>query len=207
MPLQNRVTPNGEIVVDPARGTLTGNRGILHDAPGQLGSRRWTSKAWITCALEFKARRRAVMNGRSWTELFFLDEATALAAGHRPCAECRRADYNAFRGAWATAHQNASVPRAPEMDAILHRHRVEPSSRQQITHRRMASALPDGTFVEFDDRYWLLHNGALHLWSSGGYCERRALPAGEVTVLTPAPTVDVLANGYHASVHESADSG
>ncbi|WP_253279588.1 hypothetical protein [Loktanella sp. 3ANDIMAR09] len=92
MPLQNRVLPTQEIVADPARGTLTGNRGILHVADGVMGRARWKSKAWICCTLDWQGRRRQLMTGRKWTELFFLDEATALAAGHRPCAYCRRAD-------------------------------------------------------------------------------------------------------------------
>lgn len=207
MPLQNRVTPTGDIIVDPQYGTLMGNRGVLHDDKRNLGTRRWTSKAWIVCLLEFRGTRRTLMSPGWYTELFFLDEATALAAGHRPCAECRRADYNAFRTAWAAAQSNASTPRAPEMDAVLHAHRVEPYSRQQITHCRMASNLPDGTFVQLDDQSWLVHHGLLHLWSSGGYRDKRALPVGDVVVLTPAPTVEVLANGYHASVHGSVNAG
>ena len=207
MPLQNRVTPTSDIIVDPQYGMFMGNRGVLHDDKRRLKTRRWTSKAWIVCLLEFKGTRRKLMSPGSYTELFFLDEATALAAGHRPCAECRRRDYNAFRAAWAVAHSDASAPRAAEMDAVLHAQRVEPYSRQQITHRRMASDLPDGTFVQLDDQSWLLHDGRLHLWSSGGYRDKRALPVGDVTVLTPSPTVDVLANGYHISVHGSADDG
>lgn len=206
MPLQNRVTPNAEIVADPARGTLTGNRGILHVAPGVLGPRRWTSKAWIACAIEFKARRRQVMNGRTWTELFFLDEATAFAAGHRPCAECRRAAYDIFRTAWAAAHPNGTSPRANEIDKALHAERVERSSRRQVTHERTASELPDGTFIRLGNECWLIHDGRLHLWSPGGYRATRPVPPDEVTVLTPASLVAVMASGYRAALHPSANA-
>ncbi len=206
MPLQNRVTPTGRIIADPARGTLMGNRGVLHDDAQNLGTRRWASKAWIACVLEFKGTRRKVMTPNCYTELFFLNEATALAAGHRPCAECRRAGYNAFRAAWTAVHSPGNPPRAPEMDAVLHVERVEPCSRRQITHRRLASDLPDGTFVQLEERSWLVRQGRVHLWRPAGYGETRPLPDGEVTVLTPASMVAVLANGYHAAIHESVDA-
>jgi hypothetical protein len=125
MPLQNRVTPFGEIIATPHRGLFTGNRGIIHDpASKTLLNRRWTNKAWIVCVCAFKGRRRNVMGTRSWTELFFLDEATAFAAGHRPCFFCRRDDANAFRAAWATG-QGVTIPRAGEMDAMLHGERLK----------------------------------------------------------------------------------
>ena len=203
MPFQNRVTPTGDIVAHPARGTLTGNRGILHDGPGRLGSRRWTTKAWITCALQFKGRHREVMSGRSWTELFFLDEATALAAGHRPCAECRRADYDAFRAAWACANAGENLPKAPQMDAVLHAERVEPYTRRQITHSRPARDLPVGTLVRLGEESWLVEKGRLHLWSLDGYTQKRSLPNGEITVLTPVSIVKVLTSGYQPDIHAS----
>ena len=206
MPLQNRVTPTGEIIADPARGTLMGNRGILHHGPGRLGTRRWTTKAWIACALQFKDRHREVMNGRSWTELFFIDEATAFAAGHRPCAECRRDDYDAFRSAWAAGHSHGDLPKAPAMDAALHAQRVEPYTHRQITHRASAPDLPDGAFIEHDGQCWLVRKSRLHLWSPEGYGATHPLPTGEVTVLTPALMVAVLANGYRAAIHRSADT-
>src|ERR1051325_9806685 len=121
MPLQNRVTPLGDIVATPQRGLFTGNRGIIHDpAMKTLLNRRWTTKAWIICVCEFRGRRREVMATRSWTELFFLDEATALAAGHRPCFYCRRDDANAFRAAWQRGN-GVSGMRASEIDEVLHR--------------------------------------------------------------------------------------
>src|SRR4051794_20211373 len=125
MPLQNRVTPFGDIVAIPQRGMFTGNRGIIHDPTTRtLLNRRWTSKAWLVCICEFKGRRRAVMGSRSWTELFFLDEAIALAAGHRPCFFCRRNAAKAFRDAWASGRA-AEVPRAAGSDAVLHAERLE----------------------------------------------------------------------------------
>src|SRR5262245_10377094 len=125
MPLQNRVTPTGEIIADPARGTLMGNRGgPLHRPDQTLGARRWVSKAWICCRLEFKGRRRQVMSPGKYTELFFLDEATALAAGHRPCFECRRAEAEQFARLWAKVHGAHDRARAGDMDRVLHAERV-----------------------------------------------------------------------------------
>src|SRR5215472_11421444 len=125
MPLQNRVTPAGDIIATSYRGLFTGNRGIIHDpATKTLLRKRWSSPAWLTCTCEFRGRRREVMAQRSWTELFFLDEATALAAGHRPCFYCRRDDANAFRAAWAEANR-CPPPRAAEMDAVLHSERLQ----------------------------------------------------------------------------------
>ena len=125
MPLQNRVTHTGEIVADPARGTLMGNRGCLHTPDRRLGAARWRSKLWICCLLDFKGVRRDPMPPGRWTALFFLDEATAFAAGHRPCAYCRRPAYTAFADAWRIAHRQATRPRAIEMDSVLHTQRVE----------------------------------------------------------------------------------
>ncbi|HEY9058475.1 MAG TPA: hypothetical protein VIN77_15095, partial [Aurantimonas sp.] len=136
MPLQNRVTPLGEIIADPARGTLMGNRGILHDGNRELGRSRWKHKAWIACTLAFRGRKRTPMTPGRYTELFFLDEATALAGGHRPCAECRRADFNAYRTAWATAHCLDAPPTAKAMDDMLHAHRVKSRLREQVHHTK-----------------------------------------------------------------------
>ena len=123
MPLQNRVTPAGDIIATPHRGLFTGNRGIIHDPATKTLTRRWASKAWLTCVCEFRGRRRQVMGGRSWTELFFLDEATALAAGHRPCFFCRRDDANRFRAAWDAGNGTAKVL-ARDIDIRLHRERL-----------------------------------------------------------------------------------
>src|SRR5215204_527229 len=123
MPLQNRVLPTGDIVADTHRGLFTGNRGIIHDpATRTLLNKRWSSPAWLVCLCEYKGKRRKVMGGRSWTELFFLDEATALAAGHRPCFYCRRDDANRFRGCWEEGNGVSRVL-ARDIDAVLHRER------------------------------------------------------------------------------------
>src|ERR1700723_4320533 len=124
MPLQNRVTPSGDIIATAHRGLFTGNRGIIHDPATKTLTRRWAGKAWLTCVCEFRGRRRLVMGGRSWTELFFLDEATAFAAGHRPCFYCRREDANRFRAAWGKGNRTGAGL-APDIDAVLHRERLD----------------------------------------------------------------------------------
>ena len=148
MPLQNRVTPFGEIVAIPERGTLMGNRGILHDAGGQV-RRRWAGRAWISCLLEFQGRRDPVMAPGHYTRLFFLDEPTAFAAGHRPCAYCRRADYVAFRDTWAAANAHlglGSRPRATEIDRVLHAERLAEGGSKRL-HPTELARLPDGVMV------------------------------------------------------------
>src|SRR4051794_9182423 len=130
MPLQNRVTPSGDIIATPHRGLFTGNRGIIHDpATRTLLNRRWSSHAWLVCVCEFKGRRRQVMGGRSWTELFFLDEATAFAAGHRPCFFCRRNDALRFRAAWEVGNGIANA-RAGDIDGVLHHERLDRAKKR-----------------------------------------------------------------------------
>lgn len=201
MPRQNRVTPEGRIEADPARGLLTGNRGVLHDAAQRLGAARWRHPHWITCALTYKDWRRPIMAPGRWTELFFLDEAVALAAGHRPCALCRRADFNRFLEAWERAF--GAREQVPAIDAALHRARVEPRSRRQVTHRAPLEALPDGVFLRWRDRPHLALGGRLLRWTHAGY-DAAALGEGEVEVLTPAPLVAVLRAGYRPLLHPSA---
>ncbi len=144
MPLENRVTPSGEIVAAPWRGSLMGNRGILHDGRRRLGTARWRHKAWIACVLAFRGRQRTVMAPGRYTELFFWDEAAALAAGHRPCWECRRADARRFRAAWQAAGLPGAT--AAEMDRLLHAARVT-RNRRQVTHEAELAGLPDGVFL------------------------------------------------------------
>src|SRR4051794_22737731 len=159
MPLQNRVTPRGDIVATSQRGMFTGNRGIIHDpATKTLLNRRWSSKAWLTCTCEFRGRRREVMATRSWTELFFLDEATAFAAGHRPCFYCRRDDANAFRAAWERGNGVSGV-HAPEMDAVLHTERLHGKAKRLHALAVPVKALPDGAMVQADDRSYLIAQG------------------------------------------------
>ena len=164
MPLQNRVTPFGEIVAVPHRGTMMGNRGIIHDPHAkQLLSKRWQHQAWVCCVLAYKDHRHPIMGKSHYTELFFLDEATAFAAGHRPCAYCRLADFRAFLQAWAEGLSLfAAQARAPLLDRRLHCERTT-RTRIQITHRAEIGELPDGTFVRIDDRAWLVMGSRLLL--------------------------------------------
>ena len=199
MPLRNRVTPFGDIVALPGRGTLTGNRGILIDEERRI-VRPWQTKRWIACRLSYKGIRRKVMQPHAWTELFFLDEASALAAGHRPCAECRRDDYRSFRDLWKL-HVSPQAS-ADAMDVVLHRQRVD--RRVKRTHRDDLGALPDGTFVAIGKDAWLVRGHVLYAWSDGGYNARRARFQGEVDVLTPQAIVTILAAGYGPAIHPSA---
>ena len=205
MPLQNRVDPTGRIMAVADRGTFMGNRGgRIHTPDKVLTRRRWASQAWIICVTEFRGRHRQLMQPNSYTELFFLDEATALAAGHRPCFECRRADAMAYACAWAEAYAFTDRPRAHEMDAVLHRERLNPDKSQK-TYEADLDGLPDGVVVRFDDRPHLVLGNRLLPWSFGGYGPTVQRPTGQcVTVLTPAPTVAALGAGYAAALHSSA---
>ncbi len=169
MPLQNRVTPAGDIIADPHRGLFTGNRGIIHDpATKTLLKKRWSSPAWITCLCEFRGWRRPVMGRRSWTELFFLDEATAFAAGHRPCFFCRRDDANRFRAAWERGNGITDV-RARDMDAVLHRERLERGKKRLHPLPLPIETLPDGAMVQAGAAYFLIAQGRALQWSMAGY--------------------------------------
>jgi hypothetical protein len=211
MPLQNRVTPFGEIVAIPERGSFMGNRGRIHNEQRTLKTRHWERKAWITCLLRFKGRHRQMMAPSTYTELFFLDEATAFAAGHRPCGECRRADATRFKDLWldvnsASLHGKAGT--MANMDAVLHSERIAQDGTQRRWEARV-SELPDGAMVRVDDpgAAFLLQQGTLYLWSSAGYVERSPVPSGRtVTVLTPASVTGVLAAGYRPIVHPSVDA-
>ncbi len=204
-PLQNRVAPTGEIVSEPGHGLLMGNRGCLHRPDRTLGTARWRSKMWLCCVLRWKNVRRDPMPPGRWTALFFLDEATALAAGHRPCGYCRRADFVAFGQAWQHAHGLAQRPRAGEMDAWLHAQRVYSRTRRQRTTQARAGQLPDGVMIRHDDVVGLLAGGNLLQWSFGGYLEPTRLSAATpVELLTPPATVGVIAAGYRPWLHPSA---
>jgi hypothetical protein len=176
-----------------------GNRGgAIHNEAREI-VRRYVSRRWIACVLEFKGRWRAVMLPRRYTELFFLDEAVALAAGHRPCAECRRERYNAFRRAWNPERP----PGADEMDAALHPARIDRHGRK-VTWQSPLDSLPNGAFIDLDAAPWLVWDDALVLWTPEGYERKIARPAARViTVLTPQPIVACLANGYHPQTHRS----
>jgi hypothetical protein len=202
MPLQNRVDPFGNLFRTHARGAMMGNRGgTLHDSDREI-VRTYKSRRWISCVLEFRGRRRIVMSERRYTELFFLDEAVAFAAGHRPCAECRRDRFNAFKEAWRRAKKLDSLPFADEMDLELHPTRID--RRKKVTWEAAMSSLPDGCFVQIDARAYLLWNDALLLWTPDGYSERVARPNDlAVLVLTPAPIVGCLSHGYKPEIHDS----
>jgi hypothetical protein len=203
MPLQNRVTPSGDIIATLHRGMFTGNRGIIHDpATKTLLRRRWASRAWLTCVCEFRNRRRDVMGGRSWTELFFLDEATALSAGHRPCFFCRRDDANRFRAAWEAGNGVTNIL-ADEIDVVLHRERLD--GRAKRLHKLPAPMmrLADGAMVALGGESYLVANGELLRWSFDGYHPAN-LNAGAAMLLTPPSTLRALDAGYRPVLHPSA---
>ena len=209
MPRQNRVTPFGDLIATPERGTFMGNRGVLHDAEGRI-RRAWQLKRWIVCVLEFRGRKRQVMTPGRYTELFFLDEATALAAGHRPCAECRHARFLAFCNAWRSAHPGAGTsarPTATVIDDRLHAERLAPD-RSKRSFVAALDELPDGVFVAvaaWGEQAYLVWGDHLLAWSPGGYGERRRRPKGEeVKVLTPPSTVETIRAGYVPEIHASA---
>lgn len=196
----NRVTPEGDFVATSARGLFMGNRGILHDAQGRLGRARWRHRAWICCVLSFKGRRRQIMAPGRYTELFFLDEAVALAAGHRPCAECRRDDFIRFRNAFGG---NLS---ASGIDSVLHMARAWPSRFRLRHHTAAAQGLPDGVFVldPADGAVCLILGDAALPYAPEGYGPPRRHPEGALSVLTPEPSVRALAAGYRPMLHPSA---
>jgi hypothetical protein len=207
MPRQNRVTPFGTLIATPARGTLTGNRGCLHD-DHELIRRQFRGQRWIICLLEFKGRKRTIMTPGQYTELFFLDEATALAAGHRPCAECQRQRFNLFRETWAKANPeitSAKRPAATALDAVLHQERMATGTKpSRFCHS--VDPLPDGTFVTDDEQnaYLVLKNQLLR-WSPAGY----EYPVEyaihyPARVMTPDSVVRTLAAGYPVNIHASA---
>jgi hypothetical protein len=203
MPLQNRVLPTGEIVAISERGMFTGNRGIIHDpATTTLLKKRWSTNAWLTCVLQFRGRRRRVMERRSWTELFFLDEATAFAAGHRPCFYCRREDANRFRAAWEKGN-GVSEALAPAIDAVLHGERLDGRGKRLHALPMPLRRLPDGAMVRAGTESFLLVGGKPLLWSPSGY---RAVKGDidQAKLLTPPSTVRALAAGYRVVLHESA---
>ena len=202
MPLQNRVTPSGDIIATPHRGMFTGNRGIIHDPATRTLTRRWASKAWLTCVCDFRGRRREVMGGRSWTELFFLDEATALAAGHRPCFFCRRDDANRFRAAWEAGNGAADML-AREIDAVLHRERLDRGNKRLHPLPAPVDELPDGAMVQAGGESFLIAQGRALAWSPAGYREPpNAIE--DAMLLTPPSTLRSLSAGYRPVLHPSA---
>src|SRR4051812_44427060 len=195
MPRQNRVTPFSTTITTSARGRWLGNRGCIHDDLGHI-RRLYQTRRWIICQLQYKGRRRNLMQPGRWTELFFLDEATAFAAGHRPCALCRRADYDRFGVLWAQLHDGERG--ADAIDARLHNERLTDGGRAQRHHDAALDDLPDGAFVLRDGAPWLVRGDALLRWSPGGYEGWIARPAREgAVVITPPSLVAVLRAGWH----------
>jgi hypothetical protein len=206
VPLRNRVTPLGELIADPARGLVYGNRGCLHDADGRV-RRRFQGTRWIACRLRFRGWHRApLMQPGRFTELFFLDEATALAAGHRPCALCRREDYRRFCAVWAGLHDGERGVSA--IDARLHGERLDRGTGGRRLHAAPAGGLPDGAFVLHAGEPHLVRAGRLARWTPAGYAPPVAAPAAEhTTVITPPSLVALLRAGWSPAVpliHPSA---
>lgn len=205
MQLQNRVTPFGDIVAISQRGMFTGNRGIIHDPETKtLLNKRWATKTWLVCSCDYKNRRRKVMSGRSWTELFFLDEAVALAAGHRPCFLCRREAAEEFRR-HCSSTTGAKDPSADEIDAVLHSERLDRGRRRIHPLEGSVSALPDGAMIAAQGAAFVLHCGLPHRWTNEGYAAPEHLVAVD-ELLTPPLTVAALRDGYRPVLHPSIKS-
>lgn len=203
MPRRNRVTPEGEIIADPARGLFMGNRGILHDGEGRIAA-PFRHRNWVCCVTAFKGRRRELMTPGRYTELFFLDEAVALAAGHRPCGECRREAYARYRAAWAAA-AGTGLPAPREMDRALHAARIAPRRGGKLTFAAPVESLPDFAFLRTGAGPAMVAGDRLLPWAPGGYGTPLPRPAsGLVEVLTPLPSVAALRAGYRPALHSSA---
>ena len=203
MPLQNRVTPFGEIIAIEQRGLFMGNRGIIHDpATRTLLKRRWTSKAWIICRCDFRGVRRQVMSRRSWTELFFLDEATALSAGHRPCYYCRRDDALSFARAWARAH-GLDRASAAQIDARLHEERLNKGAKRVHELQGTPAHLPDGAMVVLSGEAYLIAGGRAYCWGVAGYGQPRRLACAD-GLLTPPSTVATMRAGFSCILQPSS---
>jgi hypothetical protein len=192
MPLCNRVTPLGELIETPERGLVFGNRGRLHDDDRRI-RRSHDGRRWIACRLEFRGRRREPMPPGRYTGLFFLDDATALAAGHRPCAECRHEDYRSFLGLTGAAG-------ADDLDRRLHGERLGGDVAGRRLHERRLEELPDGTFVLLDGATYVVLAESLLRWTPGGYAERMRRPRGRADVVTPPTSVRILASGWTGSL-------
>ena len=204
VPARNRVTPLGEIVAIPLRGALGGNRGILHE--GHEIVRRHASDLWITCLLEFRGRRYEQWRPHHFTWLYFHDEAVSFAAGHRPCAYCRRESYDAYRAAWAN-ELNVATPTAREMNRQLHAERIYRGTHRRRLHELPWRSLPDGTFVALDGTPSLVLGGSLVEWTTDGYAARVSRPfRGNATVITPPSTIAVLRAGYPVQIDAAAAS-
>ena len=205
MPLQNRVNPFGTLCAVTTRGTMMGNRGgRIHDPATKMITRRWASKRWIACACAFKGRQRTVM-GAGYTELFFLDEVTALASGHRPCAECRRDDFVAFSKFWCAAVSGGDMPKADDMDNALHRERATSGAGPQTISHDEIALLPDGAMFGVGGNAYATRDGLALPWHFEGYGKALPLETGAAELLTSPALVKVLKAGYQPRWHSSAE--
>jgi len=199
--LQNRVDPSGNIIKTPARGAWLGNRGVIHE--GKEIVRPFRLKAWIICMLEFRGRHREVMRPDRWTELFFLDEATAFSAGHRPCFQCRYADHQRFKIAWLAGNPEYGFDEKTsihQIDDIIHSERIG-KDRSKVTYTTDVTTLPDGTFVLIAEQPYLVAKGTVHLWTPFGYQRQISFPADKmVKVLTPKSIVNAFRGGYQPQI-------
>jgi hypothetical protein len=205
--LQNRADPKGNIIATSARGAWLGNRGQLHGS-GKTILRPFKHKAWIICVLQFKGRHRQVMSPNLWTELFFLDEATAFAAGHRPCFECRRDDADHFKAAWLKGNPEYGFSKktsVKEIDEILQHERIG-GNKQKVTFLAPINDLPDGAFIQIANEPYLVANSAIHHWTPFGYDKTAPLPFGEVEVLTPKSIINAFKAGYRPQISISYNS-
>jgi len=205
MPLQNRVTPDDQIVATSARGTLMGNRGgMMHRLDKTLGPKRWISKQWVTCRISYKGRWREVMGPNAYTELFFLDEATSFAAGHRPCYECRRREAVHFAELWGEVLNGEPRAKASDIDATLHAERLNAEGGKAVFKSQIAD-LPTGAMVRWQDSIYLTMAGRLLKWSHEGYVEAVDLQGSFIVdVLTPRSSLEVFRAGYDPDLHETA---
>jgi hypothetical protein len=203
--LQNRVDPFGNIIKTPERGAWMGNRGVIHNHDKEI-VRPYKLKAWITCVLQFRGRHREVMTPDRWTELFFMDEATAFGAGHRPCAECRREDFNRFKKYWLFGNAEVGFNEKTSIsliDNFVHVERVDKKNCKR-THKQMAEQLPDGTMIMISGRAYVKKEDRIFEWSPGGYINAVEIPGGEVDVLTPSSFVKAFQAGYLPQIHVSS---
>ena len=205
--LQNRVDPFGRIIKTSARGEWMGNRGVIHNKDKAI-TRAFKHTAWITCVLEFKGKKRTVMTADRWTELFFLDEATAFAAGHRPCFECRREDAKRFKSCWIQGnplHHFSMSTSIHRIDEIIHRERID-HEKKKVLHQRPSSAIPEGVFIVMNEDPYLFSNGRLHRWTPFGYENSIAVPeTSMLTILTPDSIVNAFRAGYVPQIKGAGD--
>jgi len=204
MPLQNRVNPNGGIEAVKSRGSFLGNRGIIHNEQKEITS-PFKIKGWVTCQLEFKGRKRELMAKGRYTELFFLDEATAFSAGHRPCAECRRTRYNEFKTKWLEANQSLLIDDSTSItniDKIIHQDRI--NKKQKVTYLNKMNLLPNGTMIQIDGIEYLIWKYKVFKWTFQGYESTNInIIDTDVTVLTPKSYVEMFKKGFIPTVHIS----